>query len=266
MSKAKKVEVTTNYRLFYRSVDNRPTDIKKHGKLVASMKKYGFLSCFPIVCFRNSKGQLIVKDGQHRLMIAEDLGLPVYWIEEEVDFDIAEINCAGRGWVLRDYALKFAAAGVSAYKEALEFAEQHGLPIGTTFAILAGTTSFSNVAPAFMSGEFRVKDKAWASSVAELYMPLTALSKAARNSRCLEACMAVCRVEGFDKKRLLHAAERCRDKLVSYSTKDAYLDVLEAIYNHCAKKLFPLKIGAMAAMRERNVASRVKSPSKTDAA
>jgi ParB-like chromosome segregation protein Spo0J len=78
----KKIVNTRNYRLFERdSGENRPLDIKKHKKLMESMKKYGFLEVFPVVVTRNGGDKLIVKDGQHRIAIAEALGLPVYYVE-----------------------------------------------------------------------------------------------------------------------------------------------------------------------------------------
>lgn len=258
----RKVQATKNYRMFCRSGENRPLDLKKHQKLLESMKLYGFLACFPIVCVRDSTGQLIVKDGQHRLAIAESIGLTVHWLEEEVDFDVAVINCTSKTWVLRDYAQKFAANGNAEYQIGLDFADRHHLPVGTAFALLAGTTGFSNCDTAFLDGSFQVKDQPWANAVAGIYSPLVARSPSLRHARFLEACMACCRVASFDSKRLLQNAERCRDKLVSYSTRDAYLDMLEAVYNFGRVKLVGLKIEAVLAMRERNVANKKKQPSK----
>ena len=46
----RKIMASKNYRLMQRhSGENRPVDLKKHKKLVESMKLYGFLPCFPIV-------------------------------------------------------------------------------------------------------------------------------------------------------------------------------------------------------------------------
>lgn len=254
----RKIQATKNYRLFSQSAENRPLDLRKHRKLEDSMREYGFLACFPIVCHRDG-GKLIVKDGQHRLAIAESLGLAVHWIEEDVDFDVAKINCTAKGWALKDYAQKFAACGKKAYQDVIDFSETHNIPIGTTIALLAGTTSWSNVKEQYLGGDFRVKDRAWADSVAGIYRPLTMLSAAVNNARCLEACMAVCRVEGFDSKRMLQNSERCRHLLVSYSTRDAYLDMLEELYNFGRKQLVGLKVLATMAMRERNVVKNGKS-------
>lgn len=251
-----KISVTKNYRLFVRSDDNRPSDLKKHRKLIESMKMYGFLSCFPIVCTRDSKGNLVVKDGQHRLMIAETLGLSVYYVEESVDFDVARVNCTAKIWQLRDYAQKHATNGIEAYREGLEFADQHALPIGTAFALLAGYVSFSSVNDAFATGSFEIRDRKWADMVAGIYNPLRRMNPKIHNARFLEACMAVCRVDGFDTQRLISNAEKCREKLIPYSTRHAYLDMLEEIYNFYRSKLVGLKAEALMAMRERNATAR----------
>lgn len=63
--------------------------------------------------------------------------------------------------------------------------------------------------------------------------------------------MSVCRVPDFDAGRLLQCAARCRERLVSYSTRDAYLGMLEEVYNFGRKQLFGLKSAAVMAMRDR---------------
>lgn len=249
---ASKITTTKNYRLFKRSDNNRPVDVKKHKKLENSLKKYGYLSSFPIVCHRNGDSHLIVKDGQHRLTISETLGIPVSYVIEEVDFDIASINCTGRVWQLVDYARTHAANGKKAYVVGLEFMAQHDLPVGSTFAMLGGSCNFSNVSRSFIDGTFKVKDLAWAESVARIYSPLVQLSSVIKRTACLDACMAVCRVPEFDAKRFLHGAEKCRDRLVAYSNKEAYLALFEELYNYNRKSLFGLKSAATMAMRNRN--------------
>lgn len=258
----RKISATRDYRLFHRSAENRVVNVKKHKALERSMKRYGFLSCFPIVCYRDGNKKLVVKDGQHRLAIAETLGLPVFWVEQDSDFDVAVVNSTAKVWVMRDYAEKFSASGIQDYEEGLRFLDTHKLPVGITFALLSGCTNFSNIEQPFKNGLFKIKDRSWADAVASLYGPLTAMSSDCRNARFLEACMAVCRVKTFDVDRLLGGAARCRDKLVSYSTRDAYLVMLEEIYNFGRKALIGLKADAMNAMKDRNPRHRQKQEAK----
>lgn len=257
----RKITATKNYRLFGRSGENRPIDMRKHKRLLRSMKKYGFLASFPIVCCRDKEKHLIVKEGQHRLAIAEELGLVVYYVVEDVDFDVAEINSTPVVWKLSDYAEKHAANGIPSYSRGLDFAKSHKLPVGIAFALLGGTTTFSNVEQSFKDGTFTIKDSKWADAVAGLYCRLGELSSEVKSARLIEACMAVCRVDDFDSERLIRGASRCREKLVSYSTRDAYLDMMEEVYNYGRKQLVSLKLPAIEVMRKR---SAVNGKAKTN--
>lgn len=247
-----KVLRTTNYRLFERSSDNRQLVPAKHKRLMESMRLYGFLPEFPIVCRRNGNSKLVVKDGQHRLSIAETLGLPVFYCIESADWDVAVVNSTAKTWTPIDYARRYATQGIADYQEGIDFMAAHRMPVGISFALLAGTTSFGNVSKDFLVGDFRVKDRKWADAVAALYVPFATASRDCKNARFIGACMAICRVDGFDANRMLRSLRRCRDKLASYSTRDAWLEVMEDIYNYGRKQLFSLKNEAIMAMRARN--------------
>ena len=251
--KQPRIQVTANYRLFgSHNPENRPVEPNKHGALLSSMKRYGFLQSFPISAWRNKLGNLIVKDGQHRLYFAELLGLPVSFIVSNEDYDVAIVNSTPRVWVVDDYVRKYAANKRGQYQEGLAFAEEHRLPVGISFALLAGTTHFGNVRTSVLNGEWKIKDRAWADSVAGVYGPMVRMAPVMRNARFLAACMAACRVKGFDGSRLLANATRCREKLVAYSTRDAYLDMMEAVYNFGRHQLVGLKAGALMALKDRN--------------
>jgi hypothetical protein len=255
---AKRILNTKNYRLFIsNNGDNRPLDTREHRKLLESMRKHGFLECFPIVVTRNGGDKLVVKDGQHRLQFAESLGLPVYYVEDTSNFEVSHIQGTTKAWAAKDYAMRYAMNGVKSYQEGISFAEIHGFPVSTAFSLLAGTVSFGNVRRDFQNGEFEVKDKEWAETVAGVYKGLLSLSTTLRpTARLLEACMAVCRVSDFDPGRLLAGADKCRDRLVPYSTRESYLDMLEDVYNYNRSRLVGLKAQAVMAIRER---SAVKS-------
>lgn len=242
-----KIQSTRDYRLFSRdSGENRRLDIKRHKKLELSMKKHGFLPRFPIIVIRDKDGKLTIWDGQHRFAFAEALRLPIYYVEvaDETELDIADIQDCVTPWKLTDYAERYADNGIEAYVEGLKFAKTHQLPIGITFALLSGTSSYGNIKDNFIAGKFKIKDRAWADAVAALYVALVALSPAVKRTAMVEACMAVSRVPEFDPQRLLAGAKRCREKLVCYSNKDAYIDMLEYLYNFGRGQSFGLKAAA----------------------
>jgi hypothetical protein len=217
VSKPPKINVTKNYKLFLRSDDNRPLDLKRHRALEAQMEQYGYIPSYPIVCTRDEKGNLVVKDGQHRLAFAEKLGLAVYWVEDEIGFDVAAINNTQKAWLPIDYARKFADAGSADYVELLEFKEESGIPLTVAASLLAGIVTFAGVSEAFYSGEWAIKDRPWAKSVVAVYAPIVKMDPKLKTAPFLLACMAASRVKGFSPKRIIENVNRCRQKLVCYT-------------------------------------------------
>lgn len=248
------INATRDYSLFSRNDENRQLDMGRHKKLYASMQTYGWLVSFPLSCFRKH-GKLYVKEGQHRLSIAETLGLVVYWVEDPVDYDIAMVNATPVVWSVRDYAEKHAANDIEPYKIALRYANHYDIPIAAAFCILAGTVRWSSVSGDFQKGKFEIKDARWGELVGRVYSSITALAPHLKNDRFLKACMAVTRVKSLDVDRLLKSCERCRDQLVQYSTRDLYIEMLDSIYNYRHSNLVALKNEALMAMRERNPAT-----------
>lgn len=254
----RRINATKDYRLFTFSDDNRARDIRKHKVLMGSMRKHGFLACFPIICFRTASGKLKVKDGQHRLAIAEMLGLTIYWVETDEDFDVAETNSASVAWKMRDYAERWVVQGKDDYRELVAFADAHNFPLSLAAAVLCGTTSFGNIRDKFYCGDYVITDRDHATRVAMIYKSLAGLNHQIKNARFIEACIAVSRVDGFDIGRLAANAKRRRDMIVPYSTRDAYLKMIEEIYNFGRRELVGVCALAVMAMRERNPATPAK--------
>lgn len=245
------IHYTEDYSIFHISKKNRPLDLAKHRQLEKMIAKYGYLPVIPLICKELKNGKLDIVDGQHRLAICETRGLGVWYVITDIDFDVAELNGAMKPWTLKDYAMRWAADGKSDYQEIIDFSEGNSIPMGDAAAMLAGCTGFSNVKRDFASGDYKVKDRFFANAVASIYVPLFKMNRQLRQKRFLEACMAVCRVDEFEPERLVSAAERCREKLVPYSTRDAFLRMLDEIYNRHRSKTFPLEHAAINVMRER---------------
>lgn len=250
------IKCTNNYTLFETSPDNRQLKIKKHKKLGASIKKYGILPYWPIVVHRNGNGKLKVLDGQHRLAYAEANKLMVYYIEADREFNIAEINNTQKTWQLLDYVEVFIAQGAKDYREALEFANTHQLCLGRAFAVLAGHTSISAVKDDVESGTYKIRDREYAERVASTYCPIVAMERSLRKDSFLDACMAACRVDDFSPSRFADGAKKCRSKLVNYADRDGFLNMMEDIYNHNRRSLFPLRIKAIEIMRSRRIGGK----------
>lgn len=246
---------TTNYRLFDRQDgENRTLNPKSHTNLCESMRRWGFLPSHPIIVKKAGRGKFFIRDGQHRAYFAESLGIPIYYVIEEADFDIGLVNAAQTPWKLPDFAKKYADSGSQDYQELLVFMDEYKLPIGSSVNLLSGIAGFSNVRDSFVSGKFKIADAGIAYKAAELINRLCAICPSLKRHSFYTAIAAVCRVPGFDGSRLVHnATERCREKLVPYAQKKAILQMLDEVYNFGQRngKVFPLKHHATMIDRER---------------
>lgn len=261
MAKAPVVKSTTNYDMFVlHNPENRPVNESRHRKLRDSLKKYGTLPYWPIVVHRNGSGKLHVDDGQHRLHFAKALKLPVYYVESSHDFDIADINSTQAPWAFRDYAERFVEAGNEHYIEAFEFSDQHKIPLQVAFTVLAGHSAWGgDVNKLVRDGRFSVRDRQYANMFAATYAPVAAMSKNCRNAAFQQACMAACRVPGFDPSRFVRNASKHTERLESRSKREAYLQDMEEIYNLRHSKKIPLKFAAIEALSKRDPSNRGKA-------
>jgi hypothetical protein len=259
MAKPPIIKVTRNYSLFdSHNPDNRPLNEDRHKKLRESLREYGHLPYWPIVVHKNGTGKLKVDDGQHRLHFAEKMGLPVYYIESTHDFDIAKINTTQAAWTLRDFAQRFSDAGNHDYTEAIDYANKHSVALSVAFAVLCGQQPNGVVKDKVESGEFSITDREYAERFALTYVPIAAISKNVRTTIFQQACMAVCHVADFEPSRLVRNAAKNRDKLESFSTRDAHLTMIEELYNLRYSKKIPLKFLAIEALAKRNPCRRNK--------
>lgn len=254
---AKRILCTKNYGLFTRSIENRPLKLGRRKALRDSMREYGFLEDFHIVCRDIGGGKLEILDGQNRHAIAQELGLHVYYTirtSTEAGFDIAKINGTPLTWSPSDYAHKNSSNNIPDYYECIQFADAHGMSVGVAAAMLAGTTTYNNVESAFRAGTWRITDREWANRVASLNTELKSISTYRHSTKLLWPCMCLCRIPGFDSERLIRCAKLCRDRLIPYSTRDQYLKMLEEVYNYHQSNKIPLEFMAKQVMRERSVA------------
>jgi hypothetical protein len=243
---------TKDYGMFVQSRVNRPVNMAKHKALGESMENYGFLPMYPIHARPTAGGKYEIVDGQHRFAFAQKLGLPVWFVTGDENVNVADINKGQTPWHLKDYAMCFAEMGKKDYQEVLDFTEQYSIPISDAAALLSGTICHSNVRSDYLSGNFKVKTSEMAHRVASVYQAILAINSKVRNSRLLQAVYAVCYIPGFDVGRLTHNVRRCPEKLLKFSTREAYLVMLEDIYNYGRRNRESVKIPAENIMRERS--------------
>lgn len=118
---------TTNYKQFKFRNDNREKIDPSHLKVLAqSIKTRNLLEHKPIIVNENME----IIDGQHRLLAAEQLGVPIYYVvEKDISLkDLIHLQTQ-KNWRMADYFSAYSKNGYEEYQKALDFAKQTQLPL-----------------------------------------------------------------------------------------------------------------------------------------
>jgi hypothetical protein len=244
---------TQNYDLFVTHEFNRP--LHDNPVLESSMKAHGFMPSSPIQCIRIAGGKLKIVRGHHRFSIAKRLGIGVWYVIDDSNTNIFELEPGGQVWTVPDYVAAYAAAGYKDYAFLLKFRRDHGLAWGAAVALVGGESAGSNnKIRTIKTGEFRVGDMTHANqvvSVTDLCGEL-GVSFASSTAFVVAVSMAL-RVPEFDHDAFKHRLTMWSANLHKRGRVTEYLDEIEALYNYGAKKTrCPVRFRAIAVSRERH--------------
>ncbi len=259
MNTSPKLKVTKDYDLFETHEFNRP--LHRNPQLLESMKKHGFMPSSPIQCVRSGNGKLKVIRGHHRLDIAKRLGLKVWYVVDDTNTDIFDLEGGYQQWNALDFCVARAKAGDAACEEILRFKEIHKLTIGSVTSLLGGESAGSfNKMAAMKKGKFKIKDTKHAYDVVEITDLCLKLGIPFATSAAFVAAVSLaCRVHVFDrekfKKRLALDSARMRRR----STRNDYLEEIETLYNHGARdKRIQVKFLALESAKSRSKRSKAE--------
>lgn len=148
----KQVYETTNLDKFKELQGNRPIKVSK--ALRESIVKRGILTEIKV----NRKMEVL--DGQHRLAVARELGLPIMYTFDDSDIDVAELNSTSKSWKIEDYIHKYAESGYQSYKQLLTLLDLYpALRISATIANALGYSSTAGRKTSIVrEGNFRFRN------------------------------------------------------------------------------------------------------------
>jgi hypothetical protein len=248
------LRVTKDYDIFDLHVHNREIRTKAH--LFRSMKQHGFMPSSPVQCVQEGSGRLQVIRGHHRILFARQLGLPVWYVVDDSNTDIYDLEAdSSNSWKLRDFVVSYASAGLPAYAKILDFQREHGITQQIAINLLGGQGARSNNRlEQVKRGTFAIaEDLSHAHAVVDVVGHLRSGGVAfASQSNFVAALSSALRVPEFDAKLLKHRFTQAPGLLQPRTSMEGYLDEVEALYNHGAKgRRVPLKFRAREVARER---------------
>lgn len=149
------IKSTTDYSMFKMREDNRVKICKRHiEKLKTSIKMRNLLQFTPITVNKDME----VMDGQHRLVSAQELGVPIYYkiVEDLTGHDIIRLNVS-KSWASMDYLHYYVKNDYCEYKKLQEFMKKSDLPIKVALTLTMSNTEKSYAA--FREGNYKFIDE-----------------------------------------------------------------------------------------------------------
>lgn len=154
---------TDNLNQFKFLKGNRTVNIST--KLRKSVSDHGVVTPIKV----NKKMEVV--DGQHRLALAKELGLPIKYMFDDGDINVAELNSTSRAWNLSDYIHQYATLGYTQFTQLVALMETYpALRLTSTIAQAQGrTNSSSRKNDSIKDGSFVFKNYAEYKKFAKVY-------------------------------------------------------------------------------------------------
>jgi hypothetical protein len=247
-----KLQVTKDYDLFELHDLNRL--FHKDKRLESSMKKHGFMPSSPLQCVKNGNGKLKIVRGHHRFDYARQLGLPVWYIIDETNQDIYDLESTKSQWSTRDFVDARAKGGDEHCLKLLDFMKKHALPVGAAASLVGGESAGShNKISQIKPGTFRIGDLKHANQVVRITDRCRELKIVFSTSTAFVSAVSFAlRIPEFNIDLFIHRLDLNGTQMRKRGKVDEYLEEIEALYNYGAHKTrLPIAFRAREVARER---------------
>jgi hypothetical protein len=244
---------TKNYDLFEMHEFNRP--LHNNRILEESMRKHGFMPSCAIHCVKTSTGKLKVIRGHNRLHFAKRLALPVWYIVDNTQTDLFDLEGQSTStWSLSDFIHARAKSGDKAIQKILDFKNETGIDLQSCCSLVGGESAGSgNKATQAKKGTFRPGSMLHAFEVARVVEHCKKLNVPFATHKPFVAAVSMAlRCRDVDINILVHRLDQAAGIMIRRANRADYLMELESVYNRGAKgKQIPLAHLAKEAARKR---------------
>lgn len=223
-----KIFKTSDYSRFNLSDFNRNAIVRQ--KLLENIKQTDLTMYNPILVDKDG----VIIDGQHRYLICQELGLPIYYIigkKATID-DAAHINQASKNWHVGDFIEREAKKGNLEYIRLIQLAEQYNAPISALFRL--GTYSGGqSINECVKMGQWKFKNWAQAQNILRdlqdfhEYYP-----EFSRTDKFFNAFTKLYQLEGYNHKRMKSKLETSSRTFHRQATTEALAQELLKLYNY----------------------------------
>jgi len=227
------VRMTSEYDQFKFREDNRETITQSHVKrLAASIQARNLLEMRPI----SVNADMEVIDGQHRLLAAKLLGVPIYYVRnfELTPSDIIIMNVA-QTWGQGDYLNYYCKNHYPEYIKLKEFMVENGLSLKIALNISMGCAREMYLN--FKDGKFKFNKEHFESYInicwetIEYIRRMNGYSPYTDSARFWGALLILIRHANFDAAKWKDNLSKMVERITAKASKQDYLKMFMEIHN-----------------------------------
>lgn len=226
------IKSTTQYDQFKFREDNRAHINLSHVKrLSESIQASNLLELRPI----SVNESMEVIDGQHRLLAAKMLGVPIFYIQRELSpQDIIRMNVS-QAWGQSDYLNYYCKNMYPEYVKLRQFMQAHGISIKVALSITMGHKKDSYVQ--FKQGLYRFKEDDFDAHIESCWETIDYIKKIngysayTGSSRFWGALLVLVRHANFDQQKWRENLKRMIERFTPKASQADYLRMLMDVYN-----------------------------------
>ena len=249
------IHQSKNYGQFELLEFNRDVrNTKKTRNLEASMGKRGFLSAHPLDVVKNGNGKYKIKCGHHRFTVAKKLGIPVKFVISNDDMTIYEDEGTKNKWSYQNYLESHIRNNNKEYVPVKKYHEKTGIALTLCISMMAGQSAGSgNQSELFKTGLYKLGNLEHANTVGDIVMYCQNIDLVcAAHSNFVRAISKIVRVKDVTIATLRSKLKVHKSYIETQPSVDAYVEMIDSIYNRKNQNKIPLAFLADKEARRRS--------------
>lgn len=258
--KAPTLQSTKEYSRFELCQFNRNIQNTKY--LKESMLKHGYIAAYPIHCVRGVGNRLRIKAGHHRFEVAQELGIPVYFVVCDDDAEIPMFERSTNKWTVQNYLESHSRCGLPDYVKLAEYIERTKIPVSLAVSMLGGEcASSNNLLGKFKLGTFVVTGEEHAEKVADIVAFCSEIGIKSRDSVFIQSLSRCLFTPEFSPEVFKARASSNVAMFKPCRSISEQMLVFESVYNMKARadNRVPLAFLVSRAMSVRNAINKQKA-------
>jgi len=234
-----KIQLSKDYNNFKKMNGNRPIDEGHVKKLMQSIKEKDFTASNPI----KVDADFNIIDGQHRFTACKNLGLPIYYIQDDFDpKDFIRLNRHMKNVKISEYINFLAKNGDPEFQCLMRISEITEMPPNYILTFYKGRSSVNILEDECL--KIRQDAQEIVDTVTVMKEVLDVIAQTPLEEphyiKTLKFCRTLYRfiqeTDDFDKDRFIKNVRMKYNWLINYGSKALYFECLKRIYNFQYKK------------------------------